>query len=863
MIARIVDNKYIYLEQISAQEEDILDKAFSVRHPSAQYLDLGDTFFDGVYHKYNKFHHRMARPFLHELERVANNLGMPLNIIDDRPPPKYPPPDESKVTPDLLAGVTLDDHQVEAIKAVCREEVGIFSCPTGGGKCFGFGTLIRMFDGSIKPVQDIRAGDLLMGDDSTPRFVKSTTSGFGKLYKINQKNGNNYVVNDCHTLVLKRTNDGTSKAGCTCEIDVSDYLGKSKTFKHIHKGFKSPIEYPFNKCPLDPYFLGLWLGDGRHDQPSITVNRDDTELFEYLEDAACCLGMVATRKEDPRENADQVAIVLYEGISALEDYIPFMRNPITRALHDLGVFRNKHVPDCYKFNSTEVRRELLAGFIDAYGHSKRGLSADIIHKRGQLIDGIVDVARSLGLRVSESDTIKGCKETGYDATYKRITISGDLSNIPTKLYRKRFAKPKSKRDPLVCGISVEDYGYGNYYGFELDGSKRFLLADCTVVHNTEMMAGIAKIMDCPTVILSEMTVVVDQIKHRLELREVASEVGMFYAGKRPNGQQIIVGSFQSLIIPKSPKKTENDTPESYARKMQAYKTRRKNSRKLRDIIKKCDLLLVDEADNATGKQWRNLFWHWFRGRRKFGFTGTPFDPQKPVRNMVLKENLGTIIHKTSRKTLEKIGRIIPVTYTALAFGDESLIKDKSAFDIATREHMIENKQFHSLIKAVANKSLSSDPEHGVLILVESVPLGYKLEKIIDNARFICGDHSMKERKKVVEAFENRETRVLIGGKIVKRGLDLKGGCETLIVATGGKLASDFNQKVGRAVRRNKIGRAQIYDFFFLCNHYLYGHSRNRLKTIVAMGYPSKVIFKHGVLDAEKFIKSRFRRPKPK
>jgi replicative DNA helicase len=37
------------------------------------------------------------------------------------------------------------------------------------GKCLGRGTLVLMFDGTIKPVEDIAAGDLLMGPDNTPR----------------------------------------------------------------------------------------------------------------------------------------------------------------------------------------------------------------------------------------------------------------------------------------------------------------------------------------------------------------------------------------------------------------------------------------------------------------------------------------------------------------------------------------------------------------------------------------------------------------------------------------------------------------------------------------------------------------------
>ena len=73
----------------------------------------------------------------------------------------------------------------------------------GTGKCHRKDTPIIMHDGSIKMVQDIKEGDLLMGDDSTPRTVLSTASGEDQMYEIQQRNGDKYVVNSEHILCLK------------------------------------------------------------------------------------------------------------------------------------------------------------------------------------------------------------------------------------------------------------------------------------------------------------------------------------------------------------------------------------------------------------------------------------------------------------------------------------------------------------------------------------------------------------------------------------------------------------------------------------------------------------------------------------
>ena len=76
---------------------------------------------------------------------------------------------------------------------------------TGAGKCLGKHTPILMYDGSIKNVEDIQTGDLLMGPDSRPRTVLSTATGRGELFKIIPRKGQPWVCNDVHVLTLKHT----------------------------------------------------------------------------------------------------------------------------------------------------------------------------------------------------------------------------------------------------------------------------------------------------------------------------------------------------------------------------------------------------------------------------------------------------------------------------------------------------------------------------------------------------------------------------------------------------------------------------------------------------------------------------------
>jgi len=440
----------------------------------------------------------------------------------------------------------------------------------------------------------------------------------------------------------------------------------------------------------------------------------------------------------------------------------------------------------------------------------------------------------------------------------------------------RDNRPKSLYNPMDPDSITPDF----LHGITLDphqsrSIKQACRIECGIFDiptgggKGEIICGICKAIDCPTVIVADQTIVIDQLKERLELRQINDDIGLFYAGQRPSGQTIVVGSIQSLQPPTKPPEvpTQNQDEDGdkflkradrWDSKFKAYKTRRKNAKFLQQYVKNADMIIIDECDKATSDPYKRLFRHWFKGRRRFGFSGTPFDPEKLVEGMVMQEHLGSPIARETRRNLEKIGRIIPCEYWMLAFGLDGSIKDGSAYDIARTDFMFENPKFHNLIASICKKYKGD----GTLILVDSIDLGHHLENVISSmdlkVHFIYGKTPKRRRTELLRKFERREYDVLIGGKIVNRGLDLAGGCENLIVATGGKLQSDFIQKIGRALRHNKMGKSRVFDFYFRCNKYLYNHSKARLKAMINAGYKSVIILPGGSIDGRKLVKNKFR-----
>ena len=157
-----------------------------------------------------------------------------------------------------------------------------FEGPPGTGKCHRIGTPIMLSNGKIKKVENIKIGDKIMGDDSTPRNIMALGRGREKMYEIKPVKGDSYTVNESHILSLKMTK--ASRKGRhqlingkrywkddIVDICIKDYLSLPKSQKACLKGYKVGVEFPKKKVDLDPYVLGYWLGDGTSSDAGITT----------------------------------------------------------------------------------------------------------------------------------------------------------------------------------------------------------------------------------------------------------------------------------------------------------------------------------------------------------------------------------------------------------------------------------------------------------------------------------------------------------------------------------------------------------------------------------------------------------------
>ncbi len=346
----------------------------------------------------------------------------------------------------------------------------------GKAGCFAKGTGVLMFNGEVKHIEDIKVGDIIMGNDNTPRKVQKLFHDTDEMFEIIPNKGPSYTVNRLHDLVLVASKYNDIPTGHQEIISVEEYLKKTKTWKKSFKLIRSSgVNWEHKEVKLDPYFLGLWLGDGTSDKTDIT--NVDQEILDYCKGYAEDLGM-----EFYKTKSKYGYHFSCQGRLKKEDC-----NYILNSLREYKLIKNKHIPFDYKITSREARLKLLAGIIDTDGClNLKGY--DIIQKSEKLLDDIIFVARSLGFSAHKKKCQKSCmhKGTKRTGTYYRCMIYGNgVEEIPCRIPRKQIQDNTIRnKNNLVSGFRVESRGEGEYFGFELDGNRLFLLDTFDIVKNS-------------------------------------------------------------------------------------------------------------------------------------------------------------------------------------------------------------------------------------------------------------------------------------------------------------------------------------------------------------------------------------------
>jgi phosphate starvation-inducible protein PhoH and related proteins len=249
----------------------------------------------------------------------------------------------------------------------------------------------------FRAICSLEVGDLVIGLDGRPTAVLGVyPQGRKEMFQLRGQDGASTWCCDEHLWFVTTPDDRRHRRAGRV-VETREMVGRLRR-NHQHRFelplLTAPVEFQAREVPVDPYALGLLLGDGCLTTPTTpSFTTSDPELARALETA---LPGIEVR---PKTHIDYV---LRHAGGHRGGVI--LANPVTAALRDLGLAGTRSstefVPDDYIYNTPGVRLAVLQGLLDTDGGpvTQAGRSCRIHYSTSseRLRDDVVFLVRSLG-----------------------------------------------------------------------------------------------------------------------------------------------------------------------------------------------------------------------------------------------------------------------------------------------------------------------------------------------------------------------------------------------------------------------------------------------------------------------------------
>jgi hypothetical protein len=296
-----------------------------------------------------------------------------------------------------------------------------------------------------KIMADIKIGDkVLTPAGGVARVEGVYPQGIQDIYRVSFGGGEYAESTFDHLWEIKeRRTDSVWKE--RTRVVTTEQLSKMKTITQVGHGTKrrptipstSPVRFMSQDVPIDPYLLGVLIGDGSMLHESVMVSAYDPYIREQVS-KRLPQGMTMRRDGDKHDYVLSVGMGVYE-------------NPIIRALKKLNLWGKysyeKYIPDVYKYNSIEVRMGIIQGILDTDGFVDQHGQPRLEQTSERLAKDVAEVIQSMGglctLRVKKNSyKYKGVKVIARDV-YRQSILFPDASCLFTLPAKKQKAKRRA------------------------------------------------------------------------------------------------------------------------------------------------------------------------------------------------------------------------------------------------------------------------------------------------------------------------------------------------------------------------------------------------------------------------------------
>lgn len=724
---QVEDNRYIKATSLNFCRQQVVKKALK---------ESDEIIQNGAFEEYNKIENLITTALrvgasTHDVIDISQNVRESLQK-DTRVP-----------FPTGIEGI-----DVYLKGGLARGELGIILAPTGIGKELPISEPVLTPNGWVKN-GDLQLGDKIIGSDGKTQYVVGVyPQGIKPIYKVEFTDGT--FVNcglehlwSVNTLNMRtaKTRDKNGKGVYRPNLKYT-VLSTSEMMKNIKKRGRynyrlpivDPVQFESRKVSIDPYLLGVLLGDGCMVCNPVSISTKDDEIFDNVKH----LNEYRSISEYQRNNIQTIKSIK-------------LKSDIKKKLKEYNLLdkisNTKFVPSDYIYNSIDIRLSLLQGLMDTDGFISKKGAAQISTASEQLSKDIREIVLSLGGTAKLTNknpwfTYKGEKKLGQKAYI--VTMSFANGIVPFKMIRKviRYRQRiKYKEQKFVKSIT---YSHDeNALCIKVSNNDElYVTRDYILTHNTTVLTKFANsAFNCGARVL--------HMFFEDNLNEIRKKHYTIWTGIAPDDQK----EHEDEVVQKVEDLTNDRKNKLFMVKLPSFGISisdiKNKIRKMESEGNKIDILILDYLDlictekTIEGEEWKGegtitralegmcdefniAVWTATQGNRDS--IGADIVTTDQMGGSIKKAQVGHVVISIAKSLQQKENNLANITILKSRIGKDGIVFQNCKFD---NEYLIFDTESQNTLLGHEEEKSEAKKQHAADIYKESQLRKKKIRDEID------------------------------------------------------------------------------------------------------------------------------------